>query len=89
MAPTSWEGSAPPSERRFLELKNSGGNTMIAQFAKMETKNAQLCAELATAKPSTEQIETVNKLAAEAWQKNEDLEKRLSQVKANWRRSRS
>jgi hypothetical protein len=51
------------------------------QFVKMEAENAQLRAELATDKSSAEQIETTNKLAAEAWRRAEDLEKELSQVK--------
>ncbi|KAM0926342.1 hypothetical protein ACQ4PT_003453 [Festuca glaucescens] len=106
---------------RVLELKNSGGQTMLgtefaalflkrriqlvmsrghpmwlkpvfamasmvadfaAQFVKIEAENAQLREELAAAKSSAEQIETANKLAAEAWQKAEDLEKELTQVKA-------
>jgi predicted Holliday junction resolvase-like endonuclease len=48
----------------------------------MEAENAQLHPELATAKSSAEQIKTANKLATEAWQKAEDLESELTQVKA-------
>ena len=52
------------------------------QFVKMEAENAQLRKELMAAKASTEWIEAANKLAEEAWQKNEDLEKELAKVKA-------
>jgi hypothetical protein len=37
-----------------------------AQFVKIEAENAQLCEEVAAAKSSAEQIETTNKLVAEA-----------------------
>jgi hypothetical protein len=37
-----------------------------AQFVKMEAETAQLCKELAAAKSSADQVETANKLAAEA-----------------------
>ena len=57
-------------------------NDFADQFIKMEAENAWLRRELAAAKSSTEQMEAANKLAAEAWQKNEDLTKELTNVKA-------
>ena len=53
------------------------------QFVWMEAENAQLCKDLAAAKASFEQAESSKKLAEEAWQKNEDLEKELAKVKAD------
>ena len=53
------------------------------QFVKMEAENAQLLKDLAAAKASTEQAEASRKMAEEAWQKNEDLEKELAAVKAD------
>ena len=50
------------------------------QFVKMEAENAQLRKELKAAKALTERIEAANKLAEEAWQKNEDLEKELAKA---------
>ena len=57
-------------------------NNFADQFIKMEAENAQLRKDLAAAKSSTEQVEAANRLAEEAWQKNEDLEKELAKVKA-------
>ena len=53
------------------------------QFVKMEAENAQLRKDLAAAKASTDQAEASKKLAEEAWQKNEDLEKELATLKAD------
>ena len=53
------------------------------QFVKMEAENAQLRKDLAAAKASTEQAEASRKMAEEAWQKNEDLEKELAAIKAD------
>ena len=52
------------------------------QFVKMEDENAQLRKKLAESKTAAEQVGAANKLAEEAWQKNEDLMKELAQVKA-------
>lgn len=52
------------------------------QFVKLEAENARLREELSAARTSTEQVEAANKLAAEAWQRADDLEKELGEVKA-------
>ncbi|KAK1665057.1 hypothetical protein QYE76_053216 [Lolium multiflorum] len=74
---------APPAPKKPRPILSTVNMVMdfTTQFVKMEAENAQLRVELATAKSSTEQIETSNKLAAEAWQRAQDLEKELSYVK--------
>ena len=57
-------------------------NDFADQFIKMEAENAQLRKYLAAAKSSAERIEAANRLTEEAWQKNEDLMKELTKVKA-------
>lgn len=52
------------------------------QFVKLEAENARLREELSAAGTSTEQVESANKLAAEARRRADDLEKELSEVKA-------
>ena len=53
------------------------------QFIKIEAENARLRKELAESKSSAEQVFAANKLAEEAWQKNEDLGKELAQAKTD------
>ncbi|KAM0920169.1 hypothetical protein ACQ4PT_007692 [Festuca glaucescens] len=50
-----------------------------AQFIKLEAENAQL---RESAKPSAEQLEKANRLAAEAWREADKLKKELGQVTA-------